>query len=65
MNIHFVREKVAHGHVCLLHAPSRYQIADIFNKSLMLQLFDDFGDSLNIHQSPVSTAGAYYKIEYS
>ena len=32
MDIHFVREKVARGQVCVLHVPSRYQIADIFTK---------------------------------
>jgi len=42
MDIHFVRDKVAKGHVLVLHVPSRYQIADIFTKGLLLQLFDDF-----------------------
>ncbi|XP_060178331.1 uncharacterized mitochondrial protein AtMg00810-like [Lycium barbarum] len=34
MDIHFVREQVARGHVRVLHVPSRYQIADIFTKGL-------------------------------
>jgi hypothetical protein len=59
MDIHFVREKVAKGQVRVLHVPSRYQIADIFTKGLPLQLFDDFRDSLNIRQPPVSTTGVY------
>jgi hypothetical protein len=59
MDIHFVREKVARGKVRVLHVPSRYQIADIFTKGLPLQLFDDFRDSLNIRQPPVSTTGVY------
>jgi len=59
MVIHFVREKVARGQVRVLHVPSRYQIADIFTKGLPLQLFDDFRDSLNICQPPVSTMGVY------
>jgi len=59
MDIHFVREKVAKGQVRVLHVSSRYQIADIFTKSLLLQLFDDFRDSLNIRQPPVLTTGAY------
>jgi hypothetical protein len=59
MNIHFVRKKVARGQVQVLHVPSRYQIADIFTKGLLLQLFDDFRDSLNIRQPPVSTTGVY------
>ena len=36
MDIHFVREKVAHGQVRVLHVPLRYQIADIFTKGLPL-----------------------------
>ncbi|GJZ35072.1 copia protein, partial [Tanacetum coccineum] len=47
LDIHFVREKVARGHVRVLHVPSRYQIADIFTKGLPRVLFDDFRDSLN------------------
>jgi len=39
IDIHFVREKVAHGQVRVLHVPSRYQITDIFTKGLPLQLF--------------------------
>jgi hypothetical protein len=58
MDIHFVREKVAKGQVRVLHVPSRYQIADIFIKGLPQQLFDDFNNSLNIRQPPVSTTGA-------
>lgn len=57
MDIHFVREKVAHGHVRVLHVPSRYQIADIFTKGLPLVLFEDFRDSLSVRKPPVSTAG--------
>uniref|UniRef100_A0A6N2KBQ3 Uncharacterized protein n=2 Tax=Salix viminalis TaxID=40686 RepID=A0A6N2KBQ3_SALVM len=60
MDIHFVREKVARGQVRVLHVPSRYQIADIFTKSLPLQLFDDFRNSLNVRQPPVSTTGLLY-----
>ncbi|GKB71905.1 reverse transcriptase domain-containing protein [Tanacetum coccineum] len=32
IDIHFVRDMVAHGHVRVLHVPSRYQYADIFTK---------------------------------
>lgn len=49
MNIHFVREKVANRQVYVLHVPSRSQIVDIFTKGLLLPLFSDFRDSLNIH----------------
>jgi hypothetical protein len=55
IDIHFVHEKVSKGQVRVLHVPSRYQIADIFTKSLPLQLFDDFRDSFNIRQPPIST----------
>ena len=37
MDIHFIHERVKHGDVRVLHVPSRYQIADIF---------DDFRSSL-------------------
>ncbi|GJS37100.1 NBS-containing resistance-like protein [Tanacetum coccineum] len=56
MDIHFVREKVARGEVRVLHVPSRYQIADIFNKGLPHVLFDDFRDSLSIRPPPALTA---------
>ncbi|KAK2361886.1 hypothetical protein QL285_086993 [Trifolium repens] len=57
MDIHFVREKVARGEVRVRHVPSRYQIADIFTKGLPLILFEDFRNSLNVRDPPVSTAG--------
>ncbi|GKF38814.1 ribonuclease H-like domain-containing protein, partial [Tanacetum coccineum] len=34
IDIHFVRDMVAMGHVRVLHVPSRYQYADIFTKGL-------------------------------
>ena len=43
----FVREKVRRGDVCVLHVPSRYQIAGIFTKGLPHVLFDDFRFSLS------------------
>jgi len=57
MDIHFVREKVARGEIRVRHVPSRYQIDDIFTKGLPLILFEDFQNSLNIRDLPVSTAG--------
>ncbi|XP_021773559.1 uncharacterized protein LOC110737517 [Chenopodium quinoa] len=42
MDILFVREKVARGHVRVLHVPFRHQIADIFMKGLPRVLFEDF-----------------------
>ncbi|GAA0139375.1 transmembrane signal receptor [Lithospermum erythrorhizon] len=59
LDIHFVREKIALGHVRVLHVPSRYQIADIFTKGLPSVGFTDFRDSLSIRLPPASTAGVY------
>lgn len=39
IDIHFVREKVALGQVCVLHVPSSCQFADIATKGLPVQLF--------------------------
>jgi hypothetical protein len=59
MDIQFVREKVARGQVCVLHVPSRHQIADIFTKGLSLILFQGFRDSLSIHPPPAATTRKY------
>ncbi|GJY99481.1 ribonuclease H-like domain-containing protein [Tanacetum coccineum] len=40
--------QVAAGHVYVLHAPSRFQYADIFTKDLPYELFADFRSSLSI-----------------
>ncbi|XP_012846428.1 PREDICTED: uncharacterized protein LOC105966421 [Erythranthe guttata] len=39
IDIHFVRDKVALGHIRVLHVPSAYQFADIITKGLPTQLF--------------------------
>ena len=57
MNIHFVQEKVARGQVQVLHVPSRYQIADIFTKGLLLVLFEDFHNNLSIRRPLASITG--------
>lgn len=54
-----MREKVAHDQIRVLHVLSRDQIADIFTKVLLIQLLDDFRDSLNTHQPPISTSRVY------
>ncbi|GKF48883.1 ribonuclease H-like domain-containing protein [Tanacetum coccineum] len=59
INIHFVHDKVAAGHVRVLHVPSRFQYADIFTKGLPYPLFSDFRSSLSVRKSPAPTAGAY------
>ncbi|KAK4348838.1 hypothetical protein RND71_031593 [Anisodus tanguticus] len=52
MDIHFVREKVALGHVKVLHVPSSNRYADIFTKGLPRQLFIDFRSSLSVQPPP-------------
>ncbi|GKE50650.1 ribonuclease H-like domain-containing protein, partial [Tanacetum coccineum] len=59
IDIHSVRDKVAAGHVRVLHVPSRFQYADIFTKGLPYPLFADFRSSLSVRKSPAPTAGAY------
>ncbi|GJT64114.1 ribonuclease H-like domain-containing protein [Tanacetum coccineum] len=59
IDIHFVRDRVAAGHVRVLHVPSRFQYANIFTKGLPYPLFTDFRSSLSVRKSPASTAGAY------
>ncbi|GJS41522.1 ribonuclease H-like domain-containing protein [Tanacetum coccineum] len=59
IDIHFVRDKVAAGHVRVLHIPSRFQYADIFTKGLPYPLFTDFRSSLSVRKSPAPTARAY------
>ncbi|KAJ9549163.1 hypothetical protein OSB04_021706 [Centaurea solstitialis] len=57
IDLHFVRERVAIGHVRVLHVPSAYQYADIFTKGLPSSLFLDFRNSLNIRLPPDQTTG--------
>ncbi|KAL7586709.1 hypothetical protein Lser_V15G41214 [Lactuca serriola] len=59
MDIHIVRDKVALGHIKVLHGPSSYQYADIFTKGLPRQLFLDFRSSLSIRPPPAPTEGGY------
>ncbi|GKC42717.1 ribonuclease H-like domain-containing protein [Tanacetum coccineum] len=59
IDIYFVRDKIAAGHVRVLHVPSRFQYADIFTKRLPYPLFADCRSSLSVCKSPAPTAGAY------
>ncbi|KAJ9565039.1 hypothetical protein OSB04_001005 [Centaurea solstitialis] len=52
-----IMERVAIGHVRVLHVPSAYQYADIFTKGLPTSLFLDFRNSLNIRLPPDQTMG--------
>ncbi|KAJ9547325.1 hypothetical protein OSB04_019868 [Centaurea solstitialis] len=56
-DLHFVRERVAIGHVRVLHVSSAYQYADIFTKGLPSSLFLDFRDSLNIRVPLIKLRG--------
>nr|GEW13790.1 ribonuclease H-like domain-containing protein [Tanacetum cinerariifolium] len=59
IDIHFVRDMVTAGQVRVLHAPSRFQIADIFTKGLPSVLFEEFRSSLSLQPPSAPTAGAY------
>ncbi|GKE60564.1 ribonuclease H-like domain-containing protein [Tanacetum coccineum] len=59
IDIHFVRDKVAAGHVRVLHVLSQFQYVDIFTKGLPYPLFTDFRSSLSIRKTLAPTAGAY------
>nr|GEW73601.1 hypothetical protein [Tanacetum cinerariifolium] len=59
IDIHFVRDKVATGHVRVFHVLSRFQYADIFTKGLSYPLFADFRSSLSVRKTPAPTARAY------
>ncbi|GJZ70296.1 ribonuclease H-like domain-containing protein [Tanacetum coccineum] len=56
IDIHFVRDMVARGHVRVLQVPSRYQYVDIFTKGLPSALFEEFRSSLSVRSSPAPTA---------
>ena len=52
IDLHFVREKVARGHVRVLHVPTTSQYTDVFTKSLPTSLFQEFRSSLNVSDAP-------------
>nr|GEY80316.1 ribonuclease H-like domain-containing protein [Tanacetum cinerariifolium] len=57
IDIHFVRDLVAAGHVRVMHVPSCYQYADIFTKGLPSALFEEFRSSLSFRCPPALIAG--------
>ncbi|GJR24444.1 shikimate O-hydroxycinnamoyltransferase [Tanacetum coccineum] len=59
IDIYFIHDKVAAGHVRVLHVPTRFQYADIFTKGLPYLLFTDFRSSLSVCKSPALTTRAY------
>ena len=52
IDLHFVREKVALGHVRVLHVPTTSQYADVFTNGLPTSLFQEFRSSLNVSDAP-------------
>jgi hypothetical protein len=48
IDLHFIRERVAIGDVCVLHVPMASQFTDIFTKELSSSVFSEFRSSLNI-----------------
>ncbi|GKA12548.1 ribonuclease H-like domain-containing protein [Tanacetum coccineum] len=52
IDIHFVRDLVAAGHIRVLHVPFRYQYANVFTKGLPTVLFDKFSRRVCMAQRP-------------
>ncbi|CAN6351554.1 unnamed protein product [Urochloa humidicola] len=48
IDLHFVHERVALGHVKVLHVPTTSQYADVFTKELPSPIFVEFRSSLNV-----------------
>jgi hypothetical protein len=57
IDLHFVRERVAIGAVCVLHVPTTSQFAEVFTKGLPTSGFQDFRSSQNVRCCDVPTAG--------
>jgi hypothetical protein len=57
LDIHFVREQVALGHIRVLHVPTSQQFADIMIKGLPTTSFEEFRSSLCVSSGDASTAG--------
>ncbi|GJT20575.1 ribonuclease H-like domain-containing protein [Tanacetum coccineum] len=63
IDIHFVRDFVASGHVRVLYVPSRFQYANIFTKGLHSALFLEFRSSLNVPSESL-IAGIFARRNY-
>lgn len=57
LDIHFVREKTAVGHLRVLHVPTTRQLADIMTKGLPSALFNEFRSNLCIQEADAQIAG--------
>ena len=58
IDLHFIRERVALGHVKVLHVPTSSQYADIFTKGLPSTVFVEFQSNLNVRGIHDQTVGA-------
>ena len=58
IDIHFVRERVALGHIRVLRVPTHLQYADIFTKGLPSPLFTEFRSSLSVREPPLRLRGS-------
>jgi hypothetical protein len=56
IDLHFVREKVALGHLRVLHVPTTQQFADIMTKGLPTAAFQEFRSSLCIRPPDAAAA---------
>jgi hypothetical protein len=57
IDLHFVRERVALGDICVLHVPTTSQFANIFTKGLPSSVFTEVRSSLNVYLTDTVTAG--------
>ena len=57
IDLHFVREWVAVGEVCILHVPTTSQYTDVFTKGLPTSVFTEFRSSLNVRSALNSDCG--------
>jgi hypothetical protein len=57
IDLHFVRDQVALGHIKVLHVPTTSQYADVFTKGLTSTFFKEFRSSLNVGGKDDPTAG--------
>ena len=62
LDIHFVREQVALGHVRVLHVPTSQQFADIMTKGLPSTTFSEFCSSLCVGPDPATAGGVEIRI---
>lgn len=49
IDLHFIRERVALGEICVLHVPDTIQCVYVFTKGLPTSVFTEYRSSLNIH----------------